>query len=64
MDLSVASEKIPGTFRLVAQRLNHYATPDLRLYANVLYTILLCFIDELNWIESLKYVKPSGPGNG
>jgi hypothetical protein len=35
MDLSDASEKIPsdttgidpGTFRLVAQRLNHYATP-------------------------------------
>ena len=31
MDLSYASEKIPGidpgTFRLVAQRLNHYTTP-------------------------------------
>ena len=29
MDLSDASEKIPSdtTFRLVAQRLNHYATP-------------------------------------
>jgi hypothetical protein len=28
MDFSDASEKIdPGTFRLVAQRLNHYATP-------------------------------------
>jgi hypothetical protein len=30
MDLSDVSEKLgidPGTFRLVAQRLNHYATP-------------------------------------
>ena len=45
MDLSEASEKIssdtagidPGTFRLVAQRLNHYAAPgpwltDLELW--------------------------------
>jgi hypothetical protein len=38
MDLPDASEKIPsdttgvdpGTFRLVAQRLNHYANPVLR----------------------------------
>ena len=29
MDLLDALEKIPGTFRLVAQRLNHYTTPGL-----------------------------------
>jgi hypothetical protein len=46
MDLSDASEKIPsdtidpGTFRLVAQRLKHYATPRPHYNNKVIY--ILC----------------------
>ena len=52
MDLSDASEKFPsdttgidpGTFRLVAQRLNHYATPGPLLLYYLLYSTYLSLV--------------------
>ena len=44
----------------------YYNIKDARSHKLQIYFIklLLCFTDELNWIEFLKYVKSSGPGNG
>jgi len=38
----------PGTFRLVAQRLNHYATPDP---VNIKYLLFLADLNKTDFID-------------
>jgi hypothetical protein len=40
----------PGTFRLVAQRHNHYATPGLDFHIQALYISLAGHVLQMFWI--------------
>jgi hypothetical protein len=62
MELSDATEKAPaipgidpGTFRLVAQCLNHYATPGPRYYSKS-FNIIGCAVYVIFFISALLYL--------